>query len=299
MPPLPCREGAARKWASSLTQEKQAMSRERILITVKTYPALSKKYGETVCTAGLRADGSWVRLFPVPFRRLEESERYRKFDWIELDVGEHPSDHRPETRCPSDPKKIDVVGHLDTADGWYERRKLVLETAMVYDRLEPLLKGAKENVLSLAVFRPSTILDFICEPCERDWNQARVAVIRENAAQEELFAEDAWRRTFNLVKKLPYNFSYRFEDADGRKSTLQVLDWEAGQLFWNCMNAEGNDENTALQKVRQKYEESFLKTDLHFFLGTMRQFHGFSPNPWVIIGVFPVPRQHQPRLFPE
>jgi hypothetical protein len=27
---------------------------------------------------------------------------------------------------------------------------------------------------------------------------------------------------------LPDNFSYRFEDADGRQSQLQVLDWETG-----------------------------------------------------------------------
>lgn len=46
------------------------MARERVLITVKTYPTLSRKYGETVCTAGVREDGSWVRIYPVPFRRL-------------------------------------------------------------------------------------------------------------------------------------------------------------------------------------------------------------------------------------
>ena len=28
------------------------MARERVLVTVKTYPTLSRKYGETVCTAG-------------------------------------------------------------------------------------------------------------------------------------------------------------------------------------------------------------------------------------------------------
>lgn len=28
------------------------MAKERVLITVKTYPTLSRKYGETVCTAG-------------------------------------------------------------------------------------------------------------------------------------------------------------------------------------------------------------------------------------------------------
>ncbi|MYF20247.1 MAG: hypothetical protein F4218_06430 [Synechococcus sp. SB0677_bin_5] len=32
---------------------------------VKTYPTLSQKYGETVCTAGVREDGSWMRLYPL------------------------------------------------------------------------------------------------------------------------------------------------------------------------------------------------------------------------------------------
>jgi hypothetical protein len=44
---------------------------ERILITVKTYPMLSKKYGELVCTVGLRENGEWIRIYPVPFRQLE------------------------------------------------------------------------------------------------------------------------------------------------------------------------------------------------------------------------------------
>ena len=62
------------------------MPPERILITVKTYPTLSRKHGETVCTAGIREDGTWVGLYPVPFRRLGEMEQYRKFDWVELET---------------------------------------------------------------------------------------------------------------------------------------------------------------------------------------------------------------------
>lgn len=273
------------------------MARERILITVKTYPTLSKKYGETVCTAGLREDGSWVRLYPVPFRRLEETEQYKKFDWVELRLVRNTADPRPESHRPHDPKTMPVVDHIGTEDFWRERRRLVLENATVHDRLDPLLKGAKDNALSLATFKPSRIHDFIWEECERDWDEAKVAVMRHKAAQGELFKEDAWRQTFSLMPKLPYNFSYKFEDADGRKSTLQVLDWEVGQLFWNCMKSSGNNEQVALQKVRQKYMDQFLKTDLHFFLGTMLQFHGFSPNPWVIVGVFPAPHRNQMDLF--
>jgi hypothetical protein len=273
------------------------MGKDRILITVKTYPTLSKKYGETVCTAGIREDGSWVRLYPVPFRRLDEKEQYSKFDWIELDLVRNAADCRPESHRPYDPKAIRVVGHIKTDDQWRERRMLALETPPVYDRLEPLLKGAKDNELSLATFKPTRILDFVIEECERDWDAAKVAAMRNNAAQGELFEEDAWRQTFNLMPKLPYDFSYKFEDADGRKSTLRVLDWETGQLFWSCMRSCGNNEQAALEKVRQKYVDQFLKTDLHFFLGTMQQFHGFSPNPWVIVGAFPAPHRNQLDLF--
>jgi len=56
------------------------MPRERLLITVKTYPTLSRKHGETVCTAAVRSDGSWVRLYPIPFRLMDYRDRYAKFD---------------------------------------------------------------------------------------------------------------------------------------------------------------------------------------------------------------------------
>lgn len=264
------------------------MARERILITVKTYPTLSRKHGETVCTAGIRADGSWARLYPVPFRRLGDTEQYRKFDWIELETRKSTSDHRPETRHPTDAKDMLPVDHLGTGDSWRARRN-VLKNVPVHREMLPLLEGAKKNTVSLALFKPTRILDFIWEPCERNWDEAKVAAMREMASQGELFEDEQWRQTFNLMPKLPYNFSYRFEDAEGNKRELQVLDWEAGQLYHNCLRASGGDESVALAKVRQKYMDEFLKTDLHFFLGTMKEFHGYSPNPWVIIGVVPLP----------
>lgn len=273
------------------------MARERILITVKTYPTLSRKHGETVCTAGIRADGSWIRLYPVPFRRLGETEQYRKFDWVELDTKKSSSDQRPETLHPTDAKAMLPVDHLDTGDHWRERRR-VLGNVTVHSQMQPLLDGAKKNTMSLALFKPTRILDFIWEPCERNWDEAKVAAMRESASQGELFDDEQWRQTFNLMPKLPYNFSYRFEDAEGNRRELQVLDWEAGQLFHNCLRGAGGDETVALAKVRQKYLDDFVKTDLHFFLGTLKEFHGFSANPWVIIGVLPLPHLPPQRQLP-
>jgi len=269
------------------------MSDSRVLITVKTYPTLSRKYGETVCTAGIREDGSWVRIYPVPFRRLGEAEQYSKFDWIDCKLIKSRSDHRPETRHAADLKELQRVGHMGTDSNWRERRKLVLETAKVYTQIQPLIDEAKANKTSLAVFKPAKILDLICEQEEREWDAAKVAEMRNQTQQSELFAEEAWRQTFKIIPKMPYSFSYRFEDSDGRQSTLQILDWEIGALYWNCVRQCKGDESAAIDKVRAKYLTQFLQTDLHFFLGTTQQYHQVAPNPWVIIGVFPIPYEKQ------
>jgi hypothetical protein len=185
------------------------------------------------------------------------------------------------------------VGYVGTSDGWRERRKLLLETAAVFDRMEGLMDDAKANVRSLAVFKPTRLRDFFHEADDREWDPAKVARMREQTRQTELFAEDRWRETFELIPKLPISFSYRFEDAVGRESTLQVLDWECGQLYWSCARSNGNDEADAIAKVRAKYLKNFGERDLHFLLGTTQQFHGFSPNPWVIVGVFAPPHRRQ------
>lgn len=272
------------------------MARERILITVKTYPVISKKYGELVCTAGLRADGSWVRLYPVPFRLLDYPNRYRKFDWIETDLAKSRKDRRPESYHPRD--EIEVVGHVDAADKWRERRRLVLGKCKVYDRLKPLLDGAKKNSLSLAVFKPIEIVDLLCKEAEPEWPLDKIEAMKAREDQGELFAggED-WRKSFKLMPKVPWKFSYTFKDAVGSQSTLQILDWEIFQLYWNCLKRVGGDQKAALEKVKEKYIGHFRKKDLHLFLGTMLEHHQRSTNPWSIIGVLPIPRQMQMELL--
>jgi hypothetical protein len=207
------------------------MNKERILITVKTYPTLSRKYGETVCTAGVREDGSWVRIYPVPFRRLDESEQYSKFDWIECRLARNSADIRPETFRPVDEAELQPIGHVDTTNRWRERRRIVLHTSRVYDRLNELIARAKANEASLAVFKPTNVLDFVWEEEDREWDSDKVRQMRELTNQLDLFADNTWRETFQIIPKLPYSFSYRFEDADGKVSELQILDWEVGALY--------------------------------------------------------------------
>lgn len=273
------------------------MDKERVLVTVKTYPTLSRKYGETVCTAGVRDDGTWVRIYPVPFRRLEEEQQYKKFDWLECRLIRNPSDPRPETFRPIDENELRPVDHIDTAKNWRERRRIILKTARVFDRLDELITGAKALQISLAVFKPTSVIDFVWEEDTRNWDREKLRQMRELYNQLDLFSDNSWRETFQVIPKLPYNFSYRFQDATGKSSKLQILDWEIGELYRNCLRSTNGDEPRALAKVRQKYFDEFLKTDLHFFLGTTQQWHSVAPNPWVIIGVFPIPYENQLDLF--
>jgi hypothetical protein len=274
------------------------MEKQRVLITVKTYPTLSRKYGETVCTAGVREDGSWVRMYPVPFRRLNEAEQYRKYDWVDCRLIRNSSDPRPETHRPVDASELVPVGHIDPSDNWRERRKLLLETASVFHSLDELIAKAKINLHSLAVFKPAKMLDFVWEEEDkRDWEPQKLQQMRDLHSQLELFEDNSWRQTFKVIPKLPYSFSYKFQDSSGRESELQILDWEIGALYWNCLRSSNLDETKALDKVRQKYFEEFLTKDLHFFLGTTQQFHFIGPNPWVIIGVLPIPFRTQDSLF--
>ncbi|MBK8262715.1 MAG: hypothetical protein IPK80_15445 [Nannocystis sp.] len=273
------------------------MPKERILVTVKTYPTLSSKYGETVCTAGVRPDGTWVRIYPVPFRRLGDEQQYKKYDWLDLDLVRNTADIRPETFRPADGAAFEAVDHMDTADGWRERRRLLLGKSRVYTRLDALIADAKSNTASLGVFRPARVLGLVVEEDERDWKPERVEAMRNKSRQFELFSDNAWRETFRLVRKVPWKWSYRFEDEAGTQSTLQILDWEIGALYWKCLERARGDEDEAKAKVRVKYLDQFLKTDLHFFVGTTQQWHSVAPNPWVIIGVFHGPHETQPSLF--
>lgn len=269
------------------------MTLTKVLITVKTYPNLSKKYDELVCTAGLLEDGSWIRIYPIPFRKLDYDQQYKKYQWIEVDLEKNTSDYRLESysivnRLFTAIKPLEKIG---TENNWQERKNLILKKK-VYTNLTELITDAKsEKCVSLATFKPSEIVEFVIEPDKKEYPQERIQAILNQRAQLSLFEEP---KDFDLVRKLPYKFSYRFKDDEGRISKLMIEDWEIGQLFWKY-----DDESLALQKVREQYEQNFIQNkDLYFFFGTTRKNHPKrSKNPFIIIGVFYPKKELQQKLF--
>jgi hypothetical protein len=270
------------------------MSKERILVAVKTYPVLSKSYMELACTAGFREDGSWVRIYPIPFRLLDKDQHFQKYQWIELALAKNPKDSRPESYRPLNRDDITLCEKIGTEQAWAERKRIILKQNKIYTNLAEIIAGANDNKHSLVIFKPKEILGFVVEKTERSWGQDKLDALKAYLNQGNLF--DEAQEDFKVMPKLPYKFSYKFVDDSGTESTLMIEDWEIGQLYWSCV--KGTDEKTATQKVRQKYFEDFSKTkDLHLFLGTTREFHGRAPNPFLIIGTFHPPIDAQSTLF--
>jgi hypothetical protein len=273
------------------------MALTKVLIAVKTYPTLSNKYDELVCTAGFKEDGTWVRIYPIPFRKLEYDKRYGKYDWVEIDIERNTADFRLESFKP---KSLDsdfkIIGQVGTNDSWRLRKEIVLQNVQI--NLTKLIAEAKDEkkYTSLAVFKPKEILDFTIEKSEREWDKKKLAKLKANAQQLNLFKNS--ENPFEVVQKLPYKFSFKFIDEDNRESTLMIEDWEIGALYWNSLKRHEGNEVMACADVKKKYFEDFAKTkDLYLFLGTTREFHLIAPNPFVIIGTFHPKKITQTTLF--
>jgi hypothetical protein len=126
---------------------------ERILILDKTYPSPSAKHVETSCVAGINAQGVMRRLYPVPFRLIEEGQKFKKWQWIKVRIEKTNTDHRTE----SHKLFIDTIEceeTLDTKKKWATRWQWIekLPTFRCFDELEAT---RQQTGLSLALMRPN------------------------------------------------------------------------------------------------------------------------------------------------
>jgi hypothetical protein len=245
--------------------------RKKILIVVKTYPCPSTKYGELVCTAGIDEEGKWYRLYPIPFRNLTKEHRYKKYQWIDVDLEKDISDPRVESyKIAGDIIPLEII---DTRMDWFLRKKLLLHN--IYINKSQLIYDCRKSnkQTSLAIFKPTKIVSFYIKTSHKS-----------NIDCE----------TYTL----PFKFYYKFEDEEGKTSRLQIIDWEIGELTRKLLTHYNNNLKLIKDILRHKYFTAMQKRDVYLFLGTNREWHiRKSPNPFMIIGVFYPPQEiSQPNL---
>lgn len=249
--------------------------KERILVLVKTYPNLSKKYLETVCVAGITDKNEWRRLYPIPFRQLPYGKRFRKFDWIEVETEKNSKEKlgRKES-YKIHPGTINIVGHIDTKKDkeWKERNKWLLP--LKNKSLEELEKLKNKNKTTLGLIRPRELIDFVRTPLSecREWERGLI-----EGTQQTLFGDYK-----SPLDKIPWKFSYIFRcDDDGCKGhDIMCEDWELLEA-WRDWKSKYKADNELWSKIRQRFFEWMKTRNLHFIMGTESQF-----NKPIIIGVY-------------
>ena len=257
---------------------------KRILVTVRTYPTPARRGVEVSCTAGITDDGEWIRLFPIPYRSLDDDQRFRKYQWISLDVIRARGDTRPESHTPN-LQSIEVVGTLSTEREWRARWEVI--RPLVRPSLCAIKRECQEhNSPTLGIFMPGLIDCLTIEEGGADWSVEELAKLNQTL---NLFEQAPVRQ----LEKIPYNFKYRFtcDDPDCRGHAISCTDWEMGQSYRRWRREYGEDWEDAF---RQKYEiEMKERFDTHFFVGNMHQ----HPTSFLIVGLYYPPFQQMPDLF--
>jgi hypothetical protein len=96
-----------------------------------------------VCTAGIRLrDNSWVRVYPYPFRLINQDYQFRKYDIIEIPLYKAKDDKRPESYKPFDINAIRHISELRVDDFWSKRMPYIRATSF------PSVKELQESMLS-------------------------------------------------------------------------------------------------------------------------------------------------------
>ena len=262
---------------------------ERILILAKTYPSPSVQYVETSCVAGISEHGCMRRLYPVPFRLIEESQKFKKWQWVELRVEKAIRDHRPESH------KVyvdDIVcgEQIDTRRGWAERRPW-LEKIPTFDNPEAMDAARLSEGISLALLRPRQVLGLdIISARHTDWTREEREKLTRELMQGDLFSEAEVQREMRQLRKVPFDFYYRciYSTPDGeREYSQKIIDWEAGALFWRCRQSHGDNWG---QPFRAKLEHDLIGKDLMFLMGNQHRFQ----HQWLIVSLI-----YPPKLPPQ
>lgn len=259
------------------------MERRKILIATKTYPSISTKYRETVCTAGILLDDNeqpleWIRIYPIRFRKLDFDKRYPRWSIISVKIEKSDKDSRLESYRIDD-SSIEILRRIGTQNNWSERKSFVLP--LQFQSIQDIRDQGK----SLGIIKPESILKYYYEKDKREWGDKQQGILD----QLDLFEIPS------DLEKIPYKFGYEFIENNQVKHKYSISDWEISELYRKCRDRSKKDtleerEAEALEKVREKLEVDFLnKKDLYFIVGNLKDHR----QTFMIIGLFypPIPKK--------
>lgn len=250
---------------------------------VKAYPVLSKTYGEVSCVAGVEitlAGPRWIRLYPVPFRALDDTQQFRKYQPMRVSVGTHSGDRRPETRRPNR-DSIELVGDpIPPKNAWALRRRFV--EPLMAPSMCAILGRQKAEGTSLGVFRPKRVMDLVIDPA--NVNEEKRQIARAWAAQPSLLdGLESEEKAYQMreLELIPWTFKYRYEcdDPRCRTHTQSIIDWEIAEYYRHVCHFDNWRDR---MKRRWVGDLCAPDRDTAFFVGNQHQYL----NSFLVLGVW-------------
>lgn len=245
---------------------------KRVLITVKAPPNPSRKYQETNCCAGIDLDsGELVRLYPIPFRLLDDSKKFPKYSIIKVTCKRPLRDKRVES-YKVDQDSIEILDRLDTKNKWAKRKQIVLPTVSTsFCQIAEEVKLKK----SLGIFKPGNV----------QFSVQKVSLPDQAKQQAPYRQYRLFDKRLKPLEQIPFLFYYKFKyfalpNCPGH--TLSIHDWEITQAYrtW-CYKYPSH--SVLLQKIEERWMDMCGPAkDVYFYVGNMWQ----RPKQFMVLGVF-------------
>ena len=263
-----------------------ATEKKKVLVIAKTEPSPSRKYGSTVCTAGITDKGEFIRLYPIQYRLFCGDDRgFSKYDWIEVECFKKADDERMESYHVVE-GTLRIVGHIGTDFNWAMRNEILLPH--VFRNIGELEKSGA----SLGLVKPSELLDFVKTKKNED-GELGEAVSDYRRELQMIFDGNGLMKAIPAIDKIDtyYRYSFRCEGED-TVHNLMCEDWGVYEAARSWPRIYGTKEKT-WEKMHEKFFDLFSKEkDLYFFVGTH-----FRWRTWMVIGVYYPPKTSQKTLF--
>lgn len=240
---------------------------DECFILIKAQPHRSSKYFETVCCAGVGRDRKWRRQYPVPFRILNDAQKFSRWNWVKYRYTTSSTDRRRESQKVI-PESLEVVGRL--ADK--ERASF----------LEPLVRSsfaeADARRDSLTLIRPSR---FSLHAYEKSAAFLEKETAKHKDLADQLSLLDV---TAKPLKPCRMRFVARWYDQDGHARAHECDDWETSAAYNRFEQSYGQE--GAIQALRDNYEKYMAAGMVLGFSTHKRRNAEFgAANQWLLVGL--------------
>ena len=255
------------------------MKKIKILIAVKTYPEISSKYTETVCTAGISADTKkLVRLYPIRFRYLEGSQQFKKYQWVQANIRKASADPRPES-YNIDPESIELMNLIPAGKTWDERYSWLINENTVFPSVESLRAAQENSGTSLGIIQPKKVKRVIIQL--RNDKEINEAVSKKDSVISQLDMFEKKKDLYILPIRIMIEFVCNDSKCKGHK--MSILDWELGQLYRKVINGPDWQEKIEAKITEEIFGEN---RDTYIILGNMAS----HPQTFCVLGFFWPPK---------